>query len=427
MTVTSEDRPGQRRPRRVALAAAGALTFAGLGLVNAAPASAEVLNATGGSLQWGLKSSLLSYHIGLHAGTTQGVAMGDGVTASSTTRGSGAETYPAFWNFPFVSGSYDSTTNSYTAQYGGFIALTESNPAISTGPGSASPFKNFKISNPAVVIDLTNGTKKLVVDVDEGDDGDPATPVDPPVNDVDFATFSSLTTPVTPSGGTVTYTNLAAALTAAGSSAFGGFYGEGVEVDPVTTSLTGLTGGGDPDPCIANPSAPGCDPDPEPGSNQQTISFTVPNVQCAGEVTWAIAGDSAVTMAEAAVNGTKLSSTGAIDPITVTDSRTGNGQDCYDVFDVSGQVSNFTGSAGTIPGSYLGWSPTADGTGLTAGPVVPAGFEPTGPGLSQSSLLVSTAQGQAGAGEAGANLALDMPVNTPPGSYQSTLTLTGLS
>ncbi len=241
-----------RSKAAVAVAAFGVMAFGGVGLINAEPASAEVLTATGGSLQWGLKTSLLSYHFSLHAGTTQGVTQGDGATPSSATRGSGAEIYPASWIFPFVSGSYDSTTNKYTAQYGGYVALTESNPAASEGPGSASPFKNFKISNPKVVIDIANGVKQLVLDIDEGDDGDPATPVEPIAEDVDFASFPNLTSAATASGGAVTYTELAAALTATGSAAFGGFYGEGVELDPVTTTLTGLAAGGGGGPPFAN-------------------------------------------------------------------------------------------------------------------------------------------------------------------------------
>src|SRR5688572_26782239 len=138
MTVTQRTERRRPRLRVLAAAAAGAMAFAGLGVVNAATANAEVLAASGGSLQWGLKTSLLNYHINMHLGTTQGVTQGDGATASSGTRGS-PETYPASWNFPFVGGSYDSTTNSYTAQYGGFVALTDSNPNASSGPGTASP------------------------------------------------------------------------------------------------------------------------------------------------------------------------------------------------------------------------------------------------------------------------------------------------
>lgn len=425
MTVTQLDARRRPRLRALAAAAAGALAFAGLGVVNATTASAEVLNATGGSLQWGLKSSLLNYHFALHSGTTQGVTQGDGATASSATRGSGAETYPAYWDFPFVSGTYDSATNSYIAQYGGWVAVTESNPAESTGPGSASPFKYFKVANPKVVVDLDNGIKQLVLDVQPGADVGPAEPSGPVSEDVDFATFPNLTTAVTPSGSAVTYTNVAAALTETGSLAFGGFYGAGTEVDPVTFSLTGLSGG-DPEPT----------PEP-PGEGEQNITFTVPEIaqECLGEVIWEISqgADSQVQMTEAAISGDHLLSTGEIDPIAVTDARTGDEEGCFSPFAISGQVSDFTGPGGALPGNYLGWTPNVTGAGLAAGAPVASGFVTSGtmgPGLSAASPL-ATANGAstpaADTGEAGADLELQAPVDSEPGSYQATLTITGMS
>lgn len=423
MTVTQLNDRGRPRLRALAAAAAGVLALTGVGVVNASTANAEVQAATGGSLQWGLKSSLLNYHFGLHSGTTQGVVAGDGATASTETRGSGAETYPAYWNFPFVSGSYDSDTQTYTAQYAGSVTLTESNPAPSGGPGTASPFKNFEVSNPKVVIDLANSTKSLVLDVDGGDDGDPETPVDPPATGVDFATFPNLTTALTPSGGTIEYSDVAAALTAAGSAAFGGFYGEGTEVDPLSFSLTGLTGGGGGEPT----------PTPEPpGEGEQRITFSVPETpeECAGEIAWEIAAgsDGLVTMSEAALGGDHLLSTGAIDPITISDSRTGDGAECYPAFAVSGQVTDFAGPEGaSIPGANLGWTPNASAAFITAGSAVTSGYNGAGPGLSQPSTLATVGGGQTGTGDAGADLELKAPVESEPGDYEATLTLTGLT
>ncbi|GAA0623018.1 hypothetical protein GCM10009547_27540 [Sporichthya brevicatena] len=427
MTVTQLKERGRPRLRALAAAAAGALALTGIGVVNASTANAEVLNATGGSLQWGIKTSLLSYHFALHSGTTQGVVAGDGATASTETRGSGAETYPLYWNFPFVSGSYDSTTQKYTAQYGGSVTLTESNPAASTGPGSASPFKNFKVANPKVVIDLANNTKSLVLDVDGGDDGDPATPVDPLLTGVDFGTFPNLTTAVAPTGGAISYTNVAAALTAAGSDAFGGFYGAGTEIDPVSFSLTGLAGGGGETP------EPTPTPTPEaPGDGEQRITFSVPEAaeECAGEIAWAISSgeDGLVTMSEAALNGDHLVSTGAIDPITISDSRTGDGQECYPSFGVSGQVTDFAGPNGaSIPGANLGWAPNSSAGFIVAGSSVASGYNGAGPGLSQPSTLATVEGGQPGTGDAGADLELKAPVEAEPGEYEATLTLTGLT
>ncbi|WP_019877268.1 HtaA domain-containing protein [Sporichthya polymorpha] len=428
MTVTQLKERGRPRLRALAAAAAGALALTGVGVVNASTANAEVLNATGGSLQWGLKSSLLSYHFALHSGTTQGAVAGDGATASTQTRGSGAETYPAFWNFPFVSGSYDSTTQKYTAQYAGSVTLTESNPAPSTGPGSASPFKNFKVANPKVVIDLANNTKSLVLDVDPGSDGDPTTEDDPAVTGADFGTFPNLTTALTPTGGAIEYSNVAAALTAAGSAAFGGFYGEGTEIDPVSFSLTGLTGGGPGETPEPTPT-----PTPEaPGDGEQRITFSVPEAgeDCAGEIAWAIkaAEDGLVTMSEAALNGDHLVSTGAIDPITVSDSRTGSDAECTPAFTISGQVTDFAGPNGaSIPGANLGWTPNSAAGFIAAGGAVASGYNGAGPGLSQPSTLATVEGGEPGTGDAGADLELKAPVEAEPGEYEATLTLTGMS
>jgi hypothetical protein len=421
MTVTQLAERRRPRLRALAATAAAALALTGLGVVNASTASAGVLTATGGSLQWGLKSSLLNYHFALHSGTTQGVTQGDGATPSSTTRGT-VETYPAFWNFPFVSGTYDDATNKYTAQYGGFVALTESNPNASTGPGSASPFKYFKVSNPKVVIDLDNGVKQFVLDVQPGADTGPAEPSGPISEDVDFATFPNLTTANTASSGSVSYSNVAAALTEAGSAAFGGFYGAGTEVDPVSTSLSGLAAVATPTPT----------PTPTPGAGQQSITVSIPEApeECAGEIVWAISdgADGAVTMTEAVESGTHLLSTGDIDPITITDSRTGDGTECYPAFSVSGQVGDFVGPGGAaIPGANLGWTPNATAAFITPGAPVASGFGGSGSGLSTPQPLATVDGGETGTGDAGADLELKAPVESEPGSYQGTLTLTGLT
>lgn len=226
---------------RAAAAAVGAVALAGLGLVHAAPASAEVLDATGGSLQWGIKGSLLSYHL-RHIGTTQSATPEDGATAGSATRGTAPETYPTFWEFPFQSGSYDSATNRYLAQYGGSVVIKDSNSSPAGSPTTtASPFKYLKISNPKVVIDVAGGTKQLSVNLAQSEN-DGAGEV------VDFATFPQLTTAKAPSNGTIAYESLDTAFAQAGadqfkgdeSTGFSSFYNPGDALDAVTTTLTGL-------------------------------------------------------------------------------------------------------------------------------------------------------------------------------------------
>lgn len=168
-----------------------------------------------------------------------------------------------------------------------------------------------------------------------------------------------------------------------------------------------------------------------PGDGEQAINVVVPETSesCDGDLIWAIkAGeDGTVTLTAPTLDGDHLSATGDLDPITVTDSRTG-GAACIP-FTISGQVSDFTGDAGTLPGNYLGWTPNSTGAALSPAAPVPSGFgTPMGPGLSQSALLVTTVPGSTpGTADAGADLELQTPVDADPGAYTSTLTLTGLS
>jgi hypothetical protein len=246
----------------VAVASTAVLAFGGVGLINADEAHAETLTATGGTLKWGIKASLLNYHIVMHSGTTQSVDYGEGVSPSSETRGPANETYPAYWNFPFVSGSYDSTTKKYTAQFGGWVAIKDTNPDASEGPGTASPWKFLKLANPKVEIDVATATKRLILDVQPGASTGPAEPTGPIQEDVEFATFPNVTVASEASGGTVAYNDAVPILTAAGAASFStggddqGFgYNEGTDFDPITTTLTGLgDGGGSPSP---SPTTPG--------------------------------------------------------------------------------------------------------------------------------------------------------------------------
>lgn len=162
-------------------------------------------------------------------------------------------------------------------------------------------------------------------------------------------------------------------------------------------------------------------PQPEPGEGQQTISVTVPEVVAPGEFLWSIDGDQAVTLSEAANQGTYLQSTGSIDPILVTDTRAGGPE-----WSVSGQVSDFTGG---LSGRYLGWNPEVlgDGAGAVAGSDVPSGIT-TGDGLTVPSILAAAPGGHAaGTAALGADLDLRLPVDTEPGTYSTVLTITALS
>jgi hypothetical protein len=128
-----------------------------------------------------------------------------------------------------------------------------------------------------------------------------------------------------------------------------------------------------------------------------------------------------VTMLEASPDGTFLTSTGVLSPVTVTDQRTG-----APGWSVIAQVSDFTGDGATIDGSSLGWAPAIrnGGPGVTLGPVIAPG---TDPGLTGGATLATAAAGQGtGTTELGAGLTLRAPSGTPSGRYTATLTLTAM-
>lgn len=159
------------------------------------------------------------------------------------------------------------------------------------------------------------------------------------------------------------------------------------------------------------------------GGNQETINVNIPQPET-GSLTLSVS-NTPVNLSAPKNIGTALESTGALSAITVTDSRTPT----MPGWDLSGQVSDFTAGANTFSGSDLGWTPqvtTQDAAGdVTPGSVITAG---TTPGLTSASPLAAAAAGKgSGTTVLGANLDLQVPVNTAAGNYGGTLTVTLLS
>ncbi len=165
-------------------------------------------------------------------------------------------------------------------------------------------------------------------------------------------------------------------------------------------------------------------------SASETITTTV----LAGELLISVANQNVVLPSPVmAADGSLLSTAGALNPITVTDTRAGNPG-----WNVSGQVTDFADGANAINGANLGWTPKIVDKSpvqtITAGPVVtpanaivPGAAAPTGLGLSTARTL-ATAAALAGNGTAnlGADLALKVPTSTLAGTYTATLTLTAI-
>jgi hypothetical protein len=157
--------------------------------------------------------------------------------------------------------------------------------------------------------------------------------------------------------------------------------------------------------------------------NQETINVNIPQPQT-GSLTLSVS-NTPVNLSAPKNIGTALESTGALSPVTVTDSRTPT----MPGWDLSGQVGDFTAGTNTFSGSDLGWTPqvsTQDTAGdVTAGTAVNSG---AAPGLKSASSLADAAAGKgSGTTVLGANLDLQVPVNTAAGNYGATLTVTLLS
>ncbi|WP_422771397.1 choice-of-anchor M domain-containing protein [Plantactinospora sp. WMMC1484] len=137
------------------------------------------------------------------------------------------------------------------------------------------------------------------------------------------------------------------------------------------------------------------------------------------------ADDNVVQMSdfELGTAGDLWASSGALRPVTVTDTRSG-----APGWTVSGQVSDFTANAEVLKGRYLGWTPLVaeqpDGGGVTPGGQVAPGLH-GGNGLSVGSPLAIAPPGAGfGTSKLGAGLVIETPTTLAPGTYAGTITFT---
>lgn len=136
-------------------------------------------------------------------------------------------------------------------------------------------------------------------------------------------------------------------------------------------------------------------------------------------------GDGVVDLGTARRQVDRLRWDGDLPVVRVTDTRlrsqAGNGG-----WSVSGVASDFVSDNNTFSSSHLGWLPwtTAKRPGVSAGPRVD-GVMRGGPGLAEPATLVSaTGRGRRGTASAGAHLLMEVPLDTPAGDYEASLTLT---
>jgi hypothetical protein len=174
----------------------------------------------------------------------------------------------------------------------------------------------------------------------------------------------------------------------------------------------------------------------------ENVSATNPNatgelitVQVAPSGSFSFTG---TTNATAALSQSGNSATGAMVPVTVTDTRTGlapqsgvpalvNGFSGYPGWSVVGQATDFTDPtaqpAGDIPVANFNWSPVAAPAAGSGTDYVLGGASTAGLGTARTLATAATGHGDGTFG-LGAGLTLNIPTSAPAGAYASTLTLT---
>ena len=131
-----------------------------------------------------------------------------------------------------------------------------------------------------------------------------------------------------------------------------------------------------------------------------------------------------VALSEAENAGDRLRFVGELPAVTVSDSRTLQ-QAGTSGWAVSGQAYTFSSGIRSYGGEHLGWTPRVETprAGLAAGDAV-ATVLSAGPGLATPGLLASAdVEGRWGSAVLGAGLALELPIDTQPGTYTGTVTL----
>jgi len=164
---------------------------------------------------------------------------------------------------------------------------------------------------------------------------------------------------------------------------------------------------------------------PYHGSGQD-IQVAVPDAP-AGDFGWTIDGHNGLVDLGTAVDhgGEYFEATGAINPITVSDTRRSHAP-----WSISASVGAFTDGTKSFSGAGLGWTPkiVTPGAGAHAGSAVGSGYDDGGPGLSVSRGLGWADQGHArGTASLGADLDLKIPGSVAKGNYRTTLTITAIS
>lgn len=211
----------------------GALVAVTAFLVSAAVAAAATIPIKGGEVDWGIKESFRSYVKGPAGGQIE-------------VTGGAAEAADGTYAFPIDSGTYDLESHTTSVQGSGAVHFT--------GHFSGGvPALDLTFSDPRVVVGTATGT--VYADVSSKS---MATGVVEEFPGVEFATLDP--SGVAPAFGAeaVRLDAIPAVLTAAGATAFAGFYPAGAQLDPL-----GMTAAFEPTPPpVEEPKAPAAGPPP---------------------------------------------------------------------------------------------------------------------------------------------------------------------
>jgi len=348
------------------------------------------------------------------AGTAVTASSTSSITGNVVTIGNGAGTVAA-------DGSREiNWTGSFTvAFYGGLTYWSASNPTLTVDAAGNGQLTATASGYGTSMEDMTqwvpiSGQEIVLADFDASTASDTGLTVTP---DYLGVTVDSASTPQSTTGATwgsfpqsfVDFQQLT------GQSSY--WYSSGGSRDaakPAAALKVAYTQTGAVTP--EEPAAPG----------DQDIDVTVPTVTAppvAGSFGWSFDNANAVSLGTATQAGQTFTASGALNTITVTDTRTG-GESAYD-WTISGQSSQFTSGTGSFGAGYLGWTPSVSGagTGVTAGQPVTSTVS-GGTGLASSATLASSSAAASAAIDA--TLSLVIPTSTPAGSYTGTLTITAL-
>ncbi|MGW2058298.1 HtaA domain-containing protein [Streptomyces sp. NPDC001840] len=199
------------RPVRLCLALL--LLALPVALLSAAGAQAADRTVRGGRLDWGIKSSFLSY-------ITGPIAQGSWALTG------GAATVGSVFRFHSANGSYDPETGVFRAGFSGGVRFTGHQKADGTYE------LDLTISRPAVRISGGRGT--LLADMTSRAKGSGKLTRS---SQVPLASLDLSGIDMRGGGSPVTLNNVPATLTSQGATAFAGYYTAGTPLDPVSLSV----------------------------------------------------------------------------------------------------------------------------------------------------------------------------------------------